>query len=36
MKVLLILPDLFSTQLDLEHLLEEAVHIPLVELVVVL
>jgi hypothetical protein len=35
-EVLLILSDLFSAQLDLEHLVKETVHIALVEFIVVL
>ena len=35
-EVLLVLSDLFATQLDLEHLVKEAVHVTLVEFVVVL
>lgn len=35
-EILLVLSDLFATQLDLEHLVKETVHVALVEFVVVL
>lgn len=35
-EVLLVLPDLFATQLDLKHLVKETIHVALVEFVIIL